>query len=271
MEFSKVAIVTRYGSKVARDIANIVAKMLTSYAELYTVKPLMLDNSRALDKESMLIDEGIELLIAIGGDGTTLRAIRWIDGHAPVFSIRIKGSRGVLADVDTDSIHEAIDMINSNNYYIDEKDRIYAIMDDKASYPAVNDITIAKVNHNITPRFRISIDKYNTSQKMDGLVISTAIGSSAYCYSLGGPIMHEDSKDLALIPIASIDRFPIIIIPIDHRISIKADDRCIILADGQASLHADEDTLITIRKHERSAKFLRLKRRGLSHLERLGY
>lgn len=269
MEFKKVCIVTRYGSMLARDIGNITADLITEKgSKVYTIAPLSLNSSNVLSVGS-LREENIDLVIAIGGDGTTLRAVRWIDGLAPVFSIRIKGSRGVLADVNTDTIHEAIDMIYANKFYIDERMRLYAIGEEE-SQPALNEIMITKASDKVTPTYNLSIDNYTIKEKMDGLIVSTPIGSSGYSYSLGGPILHEKSEELVITPIASINRFPILVVPVLD-ISISADTECLLYVDGQFSQNLKKDAIVKIRRYERDAKFLRIRKRGLNHLERLGY
>lgn len=271
MEFKKVCIVTRYGSMLARDIANITADLIVKKgSKVYTIAPLSLNASNILSNEELLKEAEIDLVIAIGGDGTTLRAIRWIDGHAPVFSIRIKGSRGVLADVNTDTIHEAIDMIYDNKFYIDERMRLYAISDGEESQPALNEIMVNKSSTLVTPTFTLNIDDYITKQKMDGLIMSTPIGSSGYSYSLGGPILHEKSNILIITPIASINRFPILVVP-ELNISIKANEECSIFADGQFSMKVRNNKVIQIRRYSSNAKFLRIRKRGLNHLAKLGY
>lgn len=264
-----MAIVTRYGSKLARDIANIVAELLMARnSQVYTIKPLSLYNSIMLDEGDKLMENDIDLIIAIGGDGTTLRAIRWIDGDIPVFSIRIKGSRGILADVNTDSIHESIEIIYSNKFYIDERMRIYAISDEKSSIAAVNEIMITKSSMNFTPTYEIEIDEHIIRSKMDGLILATATGSSGYSYSFGGPILHERSNDLIMTPIASLNRLPTIIIP-DCSINIRTDSECAIFVDGQHIFNTSKS--ISVRRYHKNARFLRIRKRGLTHLEKLGY
>lgn len=269
MTFKSVAIATRYGSRLARDIANIVSNLLIRRgSQVYTIKPLSLDNSIVLDDGTELLKHDINLIIAIGGDGTTLRAIRWVDGEIPVFSIRIKGSRGILADVNTDSIHESIEMIYSNRFYIDERNRIYAVSDTRSSLAAVNEIMITKSSMNVTPNYEIEIDDHIIRSKMDGVIFSTATGSSGYSYSFGGPILYEKSRDIVMTPIASINRLPIIIIP-DQRISIRCDSECSIFVDGQHAFNTNKP--ISVERYHKNARFLRIKKRGLSHLAKLGY
>ncbi|RMF29903.1 MAG: NAD(+)/NADH kinase [Candidatus Nitrosothermus koennekii] len=270
MEFKKVCIVTRYSSMLARDIANIVADLIIDKgSDVYTIAPLSLNSSHVLSNEDMLKEEKMDLVIAIGGDGTALRAVRWIDGLAPVFSIRIKGSRGVLADINTDTIHEAIDMIYANKFYVDERMRIHAISNEE-SQPALNEIMISKASTLVTPTYNIELDDYSIKEKMDGLIISTPIGSSGYSYSLGGPIMHEQLNALIITPIASINRFPILIVP-ELDIKIKVNEESMIFADGQYNLKVDSNEIIRIKRHPRNAKFLRIRKRGLTHLAKLGY
>ncbi len=267
MEFKKIAIATRYESRLARDIANMVAELINAKnSKVFTIAPLSLDGYKMLEDKDRL-SEDLDLIIAIGGDGTTLRAVRWVDGKIPIFSIRIKGSRGVLADVSTDSIHEAIEMIYDNRFYIDERMRIYAIAEDQISQAAVNEIMISKITHLVTPNYTITIDGYEIRERMDGIIVSTAIGSSGYSYSFGGPILHEKSDSLLITPIASINRLPILVIP-ELEIMIECDTRFSLFVDGQRGIDSNK---VIIKRYKENAKFLRIKRRGFNHLAKLGY
>lgn len=266
LEFKNILIVTKYGSDAAINIARMIVDILTKRGfKVYTVAPITLNNTISLN-EDRLREEKIDLVVALGGDGTTLRAVRWFDGTIPVFSVRMKGSRGILADVSTDTIHEALDMIYNNNFYIEERVRLYASVNGINTQACVNEIMVIKSNMSVTPTYTLTIDGYEISERMDGLIIATATGSSGYSYSFGGPILHEGLDSLIVNPIAPIDRLPILVIP-PIELSIRSNNPYSIYVDGQHSI--DSESEIIVKRYPINAKFLRIKKRGLSHFERL--
>ena len=127
MTISNIVLVTRYSSVEAENIANKVAQLVHKRGvNVYTVLPLSVENARELDSTDELKGIAFDLAIAIGGDGTTLRAVRWLSNAVPIFSIKLAGSRGILAETTPDELEPALDRIFSNSFYLEKRMRIYA-------------------------------------------------------------------------------------------------------------------------------------------------
>src|SRR5688572_14904119 len=121
-----VAIITKTGSSEAYSAAIKVSKLLgKSKVQVHSVFPLIIDDAMPVRPEEL---KGIklDLVFAIGGDGTTLRAFRTIPGNVPVFSINSGGHRGILSEISAESIDEAINAILAGKYVYDSRIRIQA-------------------------------------------------------------------------------------------------------------------------------------------------
>ena len=105
---------------------------------------------------------------------------------------------------------------------------------------------------------------------MDGVIISTPSGSTGHSLSIGGPVLHESLDVLIITPVAPVHRLPSIVVP-DEKVEIKCSHDCNIVMDAQAVKSASFEDLITIKKFKKHAVFVRLKKKGLRQMSKLGF
>jgi NAD+ kinase len=233
------------------------------------VLPLVIEDAMALRPEQ-LKDIKLDLVVAIGGDGTTLRAFRTIPGKVPVFSINSGGHRGILSEIGADSIDEAINAILAGKYIYDSRIRIQASVNGKVFPPVLNDILIIRVSLTRTPLLSIMLMGDKIQQRMDGIVVSTPTGSTGHSFSVGGPVLHEGMSCLILTPIASVNRMPQLVIPVEE-ILINSTHESHMIIDGQETFKIDADEPIKILRFSNDAIFLRLRKKGMRQLAKLGF
>jgi NAD+ kinase len=212
----------------------------------------------------------IDIVFAIGGDGTTLRAFRTIQGRAPLVAINSGGHRGILAEADTDSIDEASGAILRGKYFYDSRIRIQATVGETVFPPALNDILITRVSLTRTPMISIRVLGDEIKQRMDGIVISTPTGSTGHSFSIGGPVLHEGMSCLIITPIASVNRMPQLVIPVEE-ITIQSTHESHMIIDGQETFKVGPDQPISILRYSDDATFLRLQKKGMRQLAKLGF
>jgi NAD+ kinase len=265
-----VAIMTKIGSSEADSAAIKISKLLgKSKVHVHSVLPLVIDDAMPVRPEE-LKDINPDLVFAIGGDGTTLRAIRTIPGRVPLFSINSGGHRGVLSEISAESIDEAINAILAGKYVYDSRIRIQASVNDKVLPPALNDILIIRVSLTRTPLLSIMLMGDKIKQRMDGIVISTPTGSTGHSFSVGGPVVHEGMSCLVLTPIASVNRMPQLVIPVEE-ILIQSTHESHLIIDGQETFKIDAGEPIKILRFSNDAIFLRLHKKGMRQLAKLGF
>src|SRR5918999_6363601 len=265
-----VAIITKIGSSEADSAAIKVATLLSKRKiKVHCVLPFVIENATPIRPDE-LKDIKLDLVFAIGGDGTTLRAFRTIPGKVPLFSINSGGHRGILSEIDADSIDEAVNTILTGKYFYDCRIRIQASVNGKLFPPVLNDILIVRVNLTRTPLLSVMLMGDEIKQRMDGIVISTPTGSTGHSFSVGGPVLHEGMSCLILTPIASVNRMPQLVIPLEEILIRSTHDSHLIL-DGQETfkIHADEP--INILRCSHDAIFLRLQKKGMRQLTKLGF
>ncbi len=265
-------IVTKAGSREAEAAAIKVAGLLSkSKVNTYVLQPLKTDSviTTSVAAED-LKDLKIDLVFAIGGDGTTLRAFRMVPGKVPLFSINSGGHRGILSEADASMIEEAIDAILSGKYFYDSRIRIQASVGKNVFPPALNDILITRVNLTRTPLVSIGLMGDEIKQRMDGIVVSTPTGSTGHSFSIGGPVLHEGMSCLILSPLASVNRMPQLVIPVEE-ITVQSTYESHVVIDGQESFTVRADEPIRISRYADDAVFLRLQKKGMRQLSKLGF
>ncbi|MFL6481755.1 MAG: NAD(+)/NADH kinase [Nitrososphaera sp.] len=265
-----VAIITKNDSSEADSAAMKVASLLNkTKIRIHSVLPFIIEDAIPIKPEE-LKDLKLDLVFAIGGDGTTLRAFRIAPAKVPLFSINSGGHRGILSEIDTQSIDEAVNTILAGRYFYDCRIRIQASVNGRLFPPVLNDILITRVNLTRTPLLSIMLMGDEISQRMDGILISTPTGSTGHSFSVGGPVLHEGMSSLSLTPVASVNRMPHLVLPTEE-ILIRSTYESHLVLDGQETfkIHAEEP--IKIMRSSEDAIFLRLQKKGMRQLTKLGF
>tara|TARA_R100000935_G_scaffold3489_1_gene8921 strand:+ start:88 stop:972 length:885 start_codon:yes stop_codon:yes gene_type:complete len=154
------------------------------------------------------LDNSYDLFFSIGGDGTILKSINYIqDLNIPILGINT-GRLGFLATIQKEEIKRSISSILHKKYAISER-TVLCIHTNPSSDEigesnyALNEIAVSRKN--TTSMITVDTwldDKYLTSYWADGLIISTPTGSTGYSLSCGGPVIVPDTKALVITPIA---------------------------------------------------------------------
>jgi NAD+ kinase len=255
----------------AENAAAKVAQLLHKRgANVYTVSPLSVMNAKQLDSEEELRRTPLDLAIAIGGDGTVIRAVRWLSNTVPVFGVRLAGSRGILAETTPDELEPALDRVFSNSFCLEKRMRIHASIDGQEFPPALNELLIDRINVTRTPTYTIKFAQDQLKQRMDGVMIATPTGSTGHSFSLGGPVLHENLNALVIMPLSPVNRMPPLVVP-NEPIEVRSNADSSIVVDGQSTFEIRYEQDIKIAKYKHDAVFLRFETKGLRQLAKLGF
>ena len=266
-----MAVVSKFGSKEAEEAAKKVAKkLLAKRAKVFTIAPVIVDGSKQIESTDQLQDEKLDLAVTLGGDGTTLRTFRNLANETPILTINVGGNRGILSEITLDHVDTAIDQIISDKIWLDKRTRVVASCNNEEFPPALNEIYINRQNLTKTSEYEINFQNDRVKQKMDGVIVSTPSGSTGHSLSLGGPILHESLDVLIITPVAPVHRLPSIVVP-DEKIEIICSHDCNIVMDAQVIKSAGFGETITIKKYKKQAIFVRLRKRGLRQMSKLGF
>lgn len=154
------------------------------------------------------VDDTVEGIIVLGGDGTMLRAAgEYLGRHIPFIGVNL-GTLGYLAEVEKDQIEPALDQLIEGRYEIESRMMLSGIpiVSGKSMDPmiALNDIVITRkgalhvINYNIYVNGQL-LSTYSA----DGMIISTPTGSTAYNLSAGGPIVEPRARLIVMTPVCS--------------------------------------------------------------------
>ena len=271
MNINRVAVVSKVGSKESEDAAKKVAKkLLAKRSQVFTISPVEVEGAKRVADLEELKDAKLDLTITLGGDGTTLRTFRYLENEVPNLAINVGGNRGILSEITMTEIDTAINQILSDNIFFDKRIRVVASCNGQDFPPALNEIFINRQNLTKTSLFEIRFQNDTVTQKMDGVIIATPSGSTGHSYSLGGPILHESLDVLIITPVAPVNKLPSLVVP-DEKIEIISSHDSNIIMDAQVIKPARYDDVITIKKYKKQAVFVRIKKRGLRQMSKLGF
>lgn len=173
---------------------------------------------------------GTDLMIGIGGDGTILNTLLYVrDSEIPVLGLNT-GRLGFLSTVSTDEIDDVVAAVEDRKYNIERRTVLELNSRDDLFSPvnfALNEVAVHK--NDISSMITINAfvdDVYINSYWADGLIVSTATGSTAYSMSCGGPIVMPGTETLIITPIAphNLNIRPLVV-PDSSRIRLVVEGR----------------------------------------------
>jgi NAD+ kinase len=152
------------------------------------------------------VPEAGGLVIALGGDGTILRALQLaMSHHSPVLGVNF-GHLGSLADVDGDELPSALERIARGEAQVDERTALVATS--QAPVPqtvvAFNDLVISRRPGFGSARLHVDVSGEPVLDLTgDGLVVASPTGSTAYTVGAGGPAVSPTLDAIVLTPLAA--------------------------------------------------------------------
>ncbi|MEZ0536076.1 NAD(+)/NADH kinase [Caldicellulosiruptoraceae bacterium PP1] len=145
-------------------------------------------------------EKNYDIIITIGGDGTLLNVVDLAaKNNIPVFGINA-GRLGYLTEGNKDNIVEELKKIFEKNYKIEKRFLLQTTIDQR-TYLALNDICLIRNGFNII-NLDVYIDQvFAQNYRSDGIILSTATGSTAYSLSAGGPVVEPNLNMIMITPI----------------------------------------------------------------------
>ena len=213
-----------------------------------------------------LDNEPIDLGLSIGGDGTLLGICRKLyTRKIPACGINI-GNVGFLTDIELTELESRLDNLLNGEYQVVERTVISGSVLSQGNRRmlghAINDVVIGKggLSRMLSLSVRID-DTMINDYKADGVIVSTATGSTAYSLSAGGPIVNPSVPALLITPICphTLDARPMII-PDDEEVQIyiaAVHQDIQMTFDGQESFQLLPGDVVYIRKGKNPARIIK--------------
>jgi NAD+ kinase len=259
--FQNIVIAAHPEIPDAIDAAERIASFLISndltvqYGSLY-------DN----DIRASIQNQTADLLIALGGDGTMLRA-----GHlcapydVPILGINL-GKFGFLTEIKHDQWETALPRLLQNEFWSEPRMmlRVEHIRGDKTlgSWLALNEVVVSRGQIVRPVHLETSVDgRHLTTYVADGLIAATATGSTAYALAVGGPILPPALRNILLVPVAphlSIDRAIILAEGSIVTIRVQTEHQAVISVDGHDPITLNNGDTVLVRASNHNVQFIRI-------------
>ncbi|MCZ2127996.1 MAG: NAD(+)/NADH kinase [Anaerolineales bacterium] len=205
-----------------------------------------------------------DLLVAVGGDGTMLRA-----GHlcapsgVPILGVNL-GRIGFLIQIERGEWRDYFVKLLSGESWIEQRMMLRAehsrAGEKLHSSLALNEVVVGRGQYLRPVQLNVFVDQRELTRYVaDGLIAATATGSTAYALAAGGPILPPDLRNILLVPIAphlSVDRT--VVLSEGAAVNVFAQsENAIFSVDGQPPIPLMEDDLVSISAADVTAQFVR--------------
>lgn len=254
----RIALCYNPGSGVARDMAlSLRDEIVRRDVEAWIVD----------DDESPASFSGADLVICLGGDGTVLHTARVIMGNGAVILGVNLGRLGFLTEFDGSQALERLDEVLAGAGRIEERMMLRAgVTGSDEYYHGLNEAVVGRAT--LSRAIQLAVDVGGTriaDYRCDGIIVASATGSTAYALSVGGPILHPESTDLIVVPVAPhLSAQHAVVLPgtEDIHITLEQRQQAVLSVDGLADVQLNEGDSVDVRASEYRARFLRLKPRS---------
>jgi len=210
-------------------------------------------------------DGEFDALIALGGDGTMLRA-----GHlcgpsnVPILGINL-GRFGFLIEIQQNQWQQILPRILDGDYWIERRMMLstaqYRDGQILGQWDVVNEAVVSRGNIVRPVHLVASVDgRLLTTYVADGLIASTPTGSTAYALAVGGPILPPELRTILLVPIAphlSIDRAILLAEGATVSIVVHTTHQAVLSIDGQSPIELADGDNIQVNASQYTLSFIR--------------
>jgi NAD+ kinase len=222
----------------------------------------------------------VDLIVAIGGDGTLLAAARRVARHdVPLIGVN-RGRLGFLTDISPEHMLEAIDEILAGDFLAEQRRLLHAQILPQGGTEraqrgmlALNDVVLQKGETGRMLDFVTCVDGvYVNTHRGDGLIVATPTGSTAYALSCGGPIIQPNVDAVVMVPICphTLSDRPVVL-PDSSKIEVVVeagdDSQAYVVCDGEELGRIDNQAKLLIRRADETVTLLHP--RGYNYYELL--
>ena len=266
-----VLILTTALDKNAASVAVGVSSILGNRGIQSYFPSEDLERLSALGQSTGLLqysDQQVDMAIVLGGDGTILRAaeVLW-EKPAPILGVNL-GHVGFMAEAEKSDLEETLDLVLAGKYSIRERTtlNVSVVQDGKEVFSswALNEVALEKSARERMIEVVLEVEKRPLSSfGCDGVLVSTATGSTAYAFSAGGPVVWPNLEAFVVVPISAHALFsrPFVIDP-DSPVAIEVLQRSpgsgFISCDGRRTFNLGPGARVEITKGSKPVKMVAL-------------
>lgn len=259
----RIGVVARFDVDEAVILAGMITEfLLKKDVETFIDSPLASKLNKYQNIASDLEDMDVDMVVAIGGDGTVLRTQGIINRKKiPLIGINM-GAVGFLTEIDPKDALSSLEQILDGNYFIEERTQLH-VFHDRELHSALNEVVLMTQKPAKMLHIEISVDDEVVEVlRADGIIIATPSGSTAYSMSAGGPIVDPRVGAFIIVPICpfKLGARPTVV-PNESVIKVKflrKGKKAVAVIDGQFEEEISYMDEIIFKKADDSAYFVRL-------------
>lgn len=227
----------KFGITANPEIATALKAARTIVALLEKKHEVALETelAKALGRKGTAIERmRAEVVLAIGGDGTVLRALQRT--NAKVLGIN-SGSLGFLTEVTADEFPAALKRLERGDFAVEERLKVRVTVDGRPLPDCANEAVVHTAHVAKIREFEVRVNGSVAERvRADGIIVATPTGSTSYSMSVGGPIVdpHVDALVIAAIaPFKPSARAIVVPATAQVRVAIVKPRECLLVLDGQ--------------------------------------
>jgi NAD+ kinase len=219
---------------------------------------------------NQIINGEFDLLVALGGDGTMLRAGHICGPHGvPILGINM-GRFGFLMEIRQDGWKAALERILAGDYWLENRMMLMAeqVRDGQVlgEWNVVNEAVVSRGNIVRPVHMQVSVDdRFLATYVADGMIAATPTGSTAYSLAAGGPILPPELRNILLVPIAphlSIDRGIVLAEGSSVAIEVHTSHQAVLSVDGQLPIDLMDGDCVNVHASSHQLQFIRFQDPG---------
>ena len=260
-----IAVLAHPGINGALNVATRVADFLRAEGISADAGSLYDETLRDAVREGTF-----DFLIALGGDGTMLRA-----GHIcasadiPLLGINV-GHFGFLVELKRDNWKKALPKLRTGDFRYEDRMMLSArcIRNGRevANWDVINEVVVARGTQVRPIRVEATVNEaHMASYVADGLIAATATGSTAYALAAGGPILPPEMRNILLMPVAphlSVDRAVVLSEGVSVCIKVHTKHEAVVSVDGHEPVLVSSGDCVRVTANERYLRMVRFQDPG---------
>ncbi|MBI9096081.1 MAG: NAD(+)/NADH kinase [Sphaerochaeta sp.] len=262
----KVLIIANWQKTASHELSETIAR----YLEERTIHATIFRTCE--ENEALVVEDGTDLVICLGGDGTVLYCARYLqDLGIPILAINL-GTFGYITEISVDEWEEAIEHYLKGRNSISRRlmVRVAVIREGERVFSGhgLNEMVVTSSGISKVINLSLSIGQTQAGYfRADGLIIATPTGSTGYSLAAGGPILDVDLSALIVTPVCpfTLSHRPLVISG-ESKVSItilKGQRTGIMLSiDGQQTFTLHDEDVIIVEKSRSKALLVTSERRN---------